>query len=97
MKDQFSPAGGGINVLGQAFEAYPPLLKSSHRGDQMRQGATQPVESPDNKGIAFPNIAECLFQSLSLCLCTACCIGEDAVAPCVMQGVLLQIEGLFLG
>jgi hypothetical protein len=31
-----------------------------------------------------------LFQSLSLCLCTACCIGEDAVAPCFVQGILLE-------
>ena len=31
MKDKFPPAGCGINILSQAFEANPPLLKVSHR------------------------------------------------------------------
>jgi hypothetical protein len=39
VEDQLSPTGGGINILCNAFEANAPLLKASHRGNQMGKGA----------------------------------------------------------
>ena len=38
MKDQLSSGGGGINVLGNAFEPYLSLMESSNGLNQMPQG-----------------------------------------------------------
>ena len=38
MEDQFSPTGGGVNILGETFEANAPFLKARHGGNQMGEG-----------------------------------------------------------
>jgi hypothetical protein len=43
MKDQLSPAGGGINVLRQALKPNAPFLKVCQGGNQMRKEAPRPV------------------------------------------------------
>jgi hypothetical protein len=42
------PAGGGINVLRQAFKPNPSLLKSGHGGNEVRQGSSQLVKPPNH-------------------------------------------------
>ena len=43
MKNELPPAGGGINVLSQAFKANAPLLKISHGDNQIPEGVAQQV------------------------------------------------------
>ena len=43
MEDQLSAAGCGVNVLGEAFEANPPLFKPGHGSYEMGKGAPQAV------------------------------------------------------
>ena len=97
MKDQLSPAGYGINVLCQAFKANPLFLKVGHRGNQMRQGSAQAVKPPDNKGIAFADIAEGFVQSFPLRLRATGGISEDFTACSFFECVLLQMKRLFRG
>ena len=35
MEDELAPAGGGINVLGEAFKADALFLKAGHRGNEV--------------------------------------------------------------
>jgi hypothetical protein len=66
MKDKLPPAGGGINVLCQAFEANPSLLKAGHGGNQMGGGispsglVSRPLKYP------LPGYSSGLLPSLSV-------------------------------
>jgi hypothetical protein len=66
MKDQFSSAGCGIDVLGQALKAYPPFVKGSDGVDEVSQRPAQPIQPPDNEGVALSEVAESLSESLPL-------------------------------
>ncbi len=43
MKDQLSPAGCGVDILLQGFEAYCPVMKLGYGVDQMSQTATEAI------------------------------------------------------
>ena len=54
----------------------------------------QPVKTPYDQGVAFPEVAHDLIKACALCLSSGGGVGEDAGASCLVQGVFLEIKGL---
>ena len=54
----------------------------------------QPVETPDDQGVALPEVAQGFVEPCALCLGSGCGVGEDAGTACLVQGVFLEIKGL---
>ena len=45
---------GGVDLLGERAEAEPLLLERFHWRHQLRQAPPQPVQPPDDQGVALP-------------------------------------------
>lgn len=58
---------------------------------------SQPIQAPDDQGIACPDVVESFIQSLALRLRAARGVSEDPGAACLLKSILLQIEGLVGG
>ena len=97
MKDQFPPTGGGINLFRDALKSDVPVVEMGNCFNEMFEGAAQPIQPPDNEGIPFPDILQRLLEAFALRFCPADDIGVDFGAPDLLQGIFLQIKGLFAG
>ena len=53
VEDELAARGGGVDLLGQALEADPPLRQRGHHLDQVLEGAAQAIEPPDDEGVAL--------------------------------------------
>jgi hypothetical protein len=53
MEDELAATAGGIQIFLRALKANAQLLKRIHGFDQMLQTPAEPVELPDDEGIAF--------------------------------------------
>ena len=42
-----------VKLLGEGAEPYLPLVEPRDKGNELRQGAAQPIQPPDYKGIAI--------------------------------------------
>src|SRR2546429_621118 len=51
VEDELAAAGGGIDLLGDAFEADPTILELANRLDQMGERSAKAIEFPDDKGV----------------------------------------------
>jgi hypothetical protein len=80
-----------INKKMRELEMYLNELKRN--GD----ATAEPVEPPDDQGVALPDVVEGFVQPGALCLCSACGVGEDLGAAYLLQGVLLEIKSLVCG
>src|SRR5512142_710882 len=58
VEDQLAAAGGGIDLLLQRLEADPPLLKQGDGVDEVAQRAAQPVQPPDDEGVARAHVRQ---------------------------------------
>jgi len=65
--------------------------------NQVLGGAPQPVQPPDNYGIAGPGVRQQLFPVRLVGLHAGNRIGVDVVAAGLAQGVKLQVEHLLAG
>ena len=92
MEDEFATRGGRVDVLLKAFEPDAPCNQVPHRLDQMRQRASQAVQFPHYQRVAFSALLKRLNQSWSLCLRSACGIGEKALTPGGAERILLQVQ-----
>jgi len=50
--DELAAGSGGVDRLLQAPEPDPALSQAGDRADQMAQGAAEPVELPNDQGVA---------------------------------------------
>jgi hypothetical protein len=55
VEDQLAAGGGGIDRLLQAAEPDAAVSQLSDGVDQVAQGAAEPVELPDDEGVAGPS------------------------------------------
>jgi hypothetical protein len=62
MKDKFPPTGGGVNIFRNALKSDVPVVKMGHGLNQMLQRPSEPIESPDNEVIPFPDILQPRFK-----------------------------------
>ena len=61
MENQFAAGRSRIHLLLQSTKTNTTTVETTHNLDQMRQRAAQPVQSPDNEGVAGTQV----IQSLS--------------------------------
>src|SRR5205085_12639060 len=97
MKDELSAARRCINAFLDATKPDTPLLEVSNGLDEMLEGATKAIQSPDNQHVAGANKAQGFIQSRPIGLCAACCIREDVFAAYLSEGVLLEVKSLVEG
>ena len=97
VEDQLAAAGGGVDLLGQALEADPPLLQPSDRLDQVWERSPETIELPDDEGVPRADVAERLLETWPIGLGAAGGVGEDPLAAGLFQRILLEREGLIMG
>ena len=64
MENEFPPAGGRIDVLGERLKADVAGVKLGKAFEEVFEGAAKPIKPPNDKDIAAPYVVECLFQPL---------------------------------
>lgn len=94
VKDQFAAGRGRVQRLVQGEQPDPPVLELGHEVEEMAQGATEPVEAPDDEGVAAASEAQGLLKPGSVGTGAAGSVREDALAASAFQGLLLQGERL---
>ena len=71
--------------LGDALEADLLFVEACDRLDEVLEGAAEPVQVPDNEGVALPDVVEGFVQTYPLCLCSGGRVGEDPAAACLSR------------
>jgi hypothetical protein len=61
------------------------------------EGPAEPVQAPDNEGVSCSQVAEGFLEACALGLGAGGGVGEDAIASCLLEGVLLKSKGLVCG
>jgi hypothetical protein len=56
--EHLARCGSCIDVFGQRSQRYPPLTQRFGRVEQMAQAPSEPIEFPDNEGIARSEIRD---------------------------------------
>ncbi len=97
MEDQLATTGRRVDLLLQGPEANAAFLEVTDGVDQMRQRATEPVETPDNEGVPLTEVSQCICKPWAVCTGTRCRVGENPLTACSGECVLLEREGLVKG
>src|SRR4051794_25078067 len=97
MEDELPAAGGGVDLLGQALEADPPILEPCHRLNQVRERSAKPVELPDDEGVTAARETYRLVEARPIGLRSAGGVSEDPLAASLFQCILLERERLIVG
>jgi hypothetical protein len=92
VEDELPSGGGGVDRFSDRFEAYSAVGERCDRLDEVLEGAAEPVKAPDDKDIAFPQVAQGFVEALALGLGSRCGVGEDAFAACLLQGVFTIVS-----
>jgi hypothetical protein len=85
VKDQLAAAGRGIDGFLQALEANASLFEFPDCFDEMFQGASQSIKSPDDDDVTFSPIIQCGLEFGPLFLGTASSVVENLLAPIVLM------------
>jgi len=96
VENEFPAAGGGIDLLGETLKANLPVVKLGNAFNEIFEGTAKPIKPPDNEGVPVPDVVECLGQAFALCFRAADGIREDFEATGRSEGVLLEVEVLFM-
>jgi hypothetical protein len=97
VEDELAARGGGVDLLLQAAE---PDLMLGHAGDgveQVAQGPGEPVELPDDQGVAGAELVQDLLEDRAVGAGAAGGLGEHPVAAGAVQGVDLEVRLLVGG
>src|SRR2546422_1078536 len=63
VEDQLAAAGGGVDLLGQAFEADPPPLQPGDGLYKVWQRSPETIELPHDEGITRSDVVERLLKT----------------------------------
>jgi hypothetical protein len=96
VEDELAAGGGGIYRLLEAAEADPTLSQAGNGVDQMAQGAAEPVELPDDQGVARAQLVQDLGEGGPVGVGATGGLGEDPVAAGPLEGVDLEL-GVLVG
>ena len=77
VKDELAAAGGRVDRLLEAAEPDLPRLQGGDRLNQVLERTSQPVELPDDEGVAGPEEGERFGESGAFVLGTAGDVGEE--------------------
>jgi len=97
MKLKLARAGGGVNVFFEASETHLLVLQPLDFGDQVLEGAAEPVEAPDDKGIPGTSVLDSVFQARPLGRRAAQLVGKDLCAAGFFQRIELEVHLLLAG
>ena len=97
MEDELAAGAGGVDLLLQAHEADALVVKHVDRSYQLFQGPAEPIQPPDNQGVALAHELEGLGEAAPEGLGPAGLVGEDLLATRLGEGVVLQGQVLVLG
>lgn len=92
LEDEPSPGRSRVNGLLQALEADASGHQVLHGGDQMGEGASQPIQAPDNECVARAQEVQGSKEPRPLSLCAGNLVLEDPYAAGRLQGVPLKVE-----
>jgi hypothetical protein len=77
MEDELAAGGGGgVDRLLEAAEPNPTLGQAGDGVDRMPQGATEPVEFPDDQGVAGAQLVQDLLEDRAVGAGAAGGLGE---------------------
>jgi hypothetical protein len=85
-----TPGGGGDRFL-EAAEPDPAVGRAGDGVDQVPQGAAEPIQLPDDQGIAGAQLVQDLFEGGSVGAGAAGGLGEPPVATGTLEGVDLEL------
>ncbi len=68
------------------------LATRGHGVDKMPKGAAQPIQTPNNDGIAWSGKGDSFLQSFPLCLAATGSIRKDFLAATLFQCIELQLR-----
>jgi hypothetical protein len=97
MKNELPARRGRVDSLGEALEAYASPLKLGNDLNQVGQAASKWVKAPHRQDIALAGVRESFGQPWPVGSRTRHLIGEDPLAPGLLQGMALQVEILVRG
>ena len=86
----------GVDGVGEAPELDALLVQLADQIDKLLDRAAQPVELPDDQGVALTQHFERFAQARTVCPCAAHLILEDLLASGLGQGFTLQLKVLIL-
>jgi hypothetical protein len=85
------PPGGGVDRLLQTAEPHAAVGQAGDGVDQVAQGAAEPVEFPDDQGVAGPQLVEDLGEGGPVGAGAAGGLGEHSIAAGTLQAVDLEL------
>jgi len=97
VEDQLAARGSGVDRLLQATEPDPVLGQPGDGVDQVAQRAAQPVQLPDDQGVAGAELVQDLLEDWAVGAGAAGGLGEHPVAAGRGKGVDLQVRLLVGG
>jgi hypothetical protein len=97
VEDQAPAWGGGVERLVERGEADAMLAQAGDKGDEVPNGAAEPIEGRDDEGVPFVGVVEVLPQFLALRVPAGPLVGDHPIATCFGEGVDLPLEQLSLG
>jgi hypothetical protein len=96
VEDELAAGGGGVDRLLEAAEADAALGEAGDGVNQVPQGAAEPVELPDDQGVAGTQLVEHLGEDGAVGAGAAGGLGQHPVAAGALEGVDLEL-GLLVG
>ena len=94
MQDQGAAGGGGIDPLGERAETGPSALEGLLRLDQVRHGAAEPVQLPDDQRVTFVEPSQRPVQARPGGLGATGEVFDDLLAAGLPERVQLRVEAL---
>ena len=96
MEDELATRGGGVDRLLQAAEPDATIGQAGDGVDQMPQGPTEPIQLPDDQGVAGAQLVQDLLKDWPVGAGAAGRLSEHPVAAGGLQRVDLKL-GLLVG
>jgi hypothetical protein len=80
VEDELAAGGGGVDCLLQAAEPDPAVGQAGDGVDQVPQRPSEPVQFPDDQGVAGPQLVQDLLEDRAVATGAAGGLGEHLVA-----------------
>jgi len=97
VEDELPAGGRGVDVLLEALKADARVFEVSHELDEVLERAPQAIQPPGDQHVPLSQELPHPVEPGALRLLPAGHIHDDLLAPRFLEGVLLEVEVLFVG
>jgi hypothetical protein len=97
VEDELAAGSGRVDRLLQAPEPDPSVGEPGDHVDQVPQRPAQPIQLPDDQGVAGSQLVQDLLEDEAVAAGAASGLGEHSVAAGVVEGVDLKLRLLVGG